>query len=509
MGGFAEWLWAHHRRHYPLALAITAVVFAEVTIAVPCLLVVHAFFDSELSATLTWGATGLGVVAVGISGGVAASKQTRHALTRWGRGDHRDPEGTWNAALSAITTLTLRCAGAVMVLHIAVTAPVFDRSVHPSGPALVAALVAVGVMVATGTLLIGIGFHLLLQPMLREVDARLPVGATPKASAWAVRTRFSVAVVVACANAGMVGGVAAVLVDTREGRFIAVVVGSLLIGGYIGLLFRYGLIEPTLAPVHDLTAATDRVRRGDYHTPVSLTSADELGRLALGFNEMQEGLAQREALHAAFGSYVDPALAQRIVDSGSSVFEGEDLVVSVLFADVRDFTSYSEGVAPAEAVELLNRLFDVIVPVLHEHGGHANHYLGDGLLAIFGAPSPLEHHADAAVRAAMEIQRRVREEFGAELCLGIGVNTGPVIAGTVGGGGRHEFTVIGDTVNVAARVEQLTKDTGDAILITEATRTALASPRPRSVQRGPFDLKGKSAAVLIHAVAPPRRSPAV
>ena len=113
---------------------------------------------------------------------------------------------------------------------------------------------------------------------------------------------------------------------------------------------------------------------------------------------------------------------------------------------------------------LLNRLFDVIVPVLHEHGGHANHYLGDGLLAIFGAPSPLEHHADAAVAAAVEVQRHVRAEFGNSLRLGIGINTGSVIAGTVGGGGRHEFTVIGDTVNVAARVEQLTKETGDAIL---------------------------------------------
>ena len=89
------------------------------------------------------------------------------------------------------------------------------------------------------------------------------------------------------------------------------------------------------------------------------------------------------------------------------MFEGEDLVVSVLFADVRDFTSYAEAVAPAAAVDRLNRLFDVMVPVMHEHGGHANHYLGDGLLAVFGAPQPLERHADAAVAAAVEIQRRV------------------------------------------------------------------------------------------------------
>ena len=188
------------------------------------------------------------------------------------------------------------------------------------------------------------------------------------------------------------------------------------------------------------------------------------------------------------------------------MFEGEELEVTVMFADVRSFTSYSEGVTPADAVRLLNRLFDVMVPVLHEHDGHANHYLGDGLLAVFGAPEPLERHADRAVAAAVAIQQRVRAEFGKELRLGIGINTGPVIAGTVGGGGRHEFTVIGDTVNAAARVEQLTKDTGDAILITETTRAALSLPRQRSIKRGEFEVRGKAAKVTLHAVNPFPRS---
>jgi adenylate cyclase len=163
-------------------------------------------------------------------------------------------------------------------------------------------------------------------------------------------------------------------------------------------------------------------------------------------------------------------------------------------------------VAPAEAVRLLNRLFDVVVPVIHEHGGHANHYLGDGLLAVFGAPQLLVDHADAAVAASIALQQQVRAALGEELSIGIGINTGPVIAGTVGGGGRHEFTVIGDTVNVAARVEELTKETGDFILVTEATRVALSMPRPRSTKRGSFDLRGKSTKVTVHAVNPFPRS---
>jgi adenylate cyclase len=282
------------------------------------------------------------------------------------------------------------------------------------------------------------------------------------------------------------------------------VLAGLVGGAFFGSLIARGLVDPTLVPVREMTSAVRRIRKGVFDQSVPVVSADELGQLAIAFNEMQRGLAERETLHAAFGSYVDPGLAKRILESGSSIFDGQDLTVTVMFADVRDFTSYAEEVPPAVAVQLLNRLFDALVPVLHEHGGHANHYLGDGLLAVFGAPSPLASHADAAVAAAAEIQRTVVREFGSSLKLGIGINTGPVIAGTVGGGGRHEFTVIGDTVNVAARVEQLTKNTGDAILLTDATRACLSAPRPRTVGRGSFDLKGKSSAVVVHALVIPK-----
>jgi class 3 adenylate cyclase len=268
----------------------------------------------------------------------------------------------------------------------------------------------------------------------------------------------------------------------------------------------FSAFAPSLQPIRDLAAGTARITAGDYSEPLPAVQDDDLGVLVAMFNRMQVGLRERESLHAAFGSYVDPALAHRLLESGSSMFEGEDVVVTVLFADVRGFTSYAEGVEPAAAVERLNALFDVMVPVIQDHGGHANHYLGDGLLAVFGAPLPLVDHASAAVAAAIELQRRVRSAFGAELQVGIGINTGPVIAGTVGGGGRHEFTVIGDTVNVAARVEQLTKETRDAILITDATRSALATPRPRTTKRGEFEVRGKTARVVLHAVNPfPRR----
>ena len=124
------------------------------------------------------------------------------------------------------------------------------------------------------------------------------------------------------------------------------------------------------------------------------------------------------------------------------------------------------------------------MPAVVDTGGHVNKFLGDGALAVFGAPNDLADHADAAVSAAVLIHRLVGERFGGELRIGIGINTGVVIAGTTAGAGKLEFTLIGDTVNVAARVEQLTKTTGDAILLTDHTVDALDSRPPELVDRG-------------------------
>jgi adenylate cyclase len=147
-------------------------------------------------------------------------------------------------------------------------------------------------------------------------------------------------------------------------------------------------------------------------------------------------------------------------------------------------------------------LFEIVVPAVADGGGHVNKFLGDGALAVFGAPNDLADHADAAVTAAVLIQRLVAERFGGALRIGIGINTGLVIAGTIGGAGKLEFTLIGDTVNVAARVEQLTKATGDAILLTHHCVDALAPPPPGLIDRGSHALKGKSAPVQVFGLGP-------
>jgi adenylate cyclase len=257
------------------------------------------------------------------------------------------------------------------------------------------------------------------------------------------------------------------------------------------------IVSPSLRPIDDLAQATVRVGAGDYLQRLPVVQDDDLGALAASFNQMQAGLAERQRLQAAFGTYVDPALAARLLEQGDDVFTGERREVTVMFIDIRDFTPFAEANTAEDTVARLNALFEIVVPAVVDAGGHVNKFLGDGALAVFGAPSGLADHADAALRAAVLIHRLVDERFGAELRIGIGINTGVVIAGTIGGGGKLEFTLIGDTVNVAARVEQLTKTTGDAILLTRDCVDALASRPPALIDRGFQALKGKSASVQV------------
>jgi adenylate cyclase len=279
-------------------------------------------------------------------------------------------------------------------------------------------------------------------------------------------------------------------------------VTPIIIGLALTLVFAVPItvgtvVSPSLQPIRDLAEGTKRVAAGDYSQRLPVVQDDDFGALAASFNRMQAGLAERQRLHAAFGTYVDPALAARLLEQGDDVFTGERRQVTVMFVDIRDFTPFAEANTAEDTVTRLNALFEIVVPAVVNAGGHVNKFLGDGALAVFGAPNDLADHADAAVGAAVLIYRLVAERFGGELRIGIGINTGVVIAGTIGGGGKLEFTLIGDTVNVAARVEQLTKTTADAILLTEQCVAALASLPPGLIERGFHALKGKSAAVQV------------
>ena len=306
----------------------------------------------------------------------------------------------------------------------------------------------------------------------------------------------------------MGGAVLAALFDrVTEMPVVAVAIGIALTLGLAVPLTVGTAFSPSLRPIRDLAEGTERVAAGDYGQRLPVVQDDDLGALAASFNRMQAGLAERQRLQAAFGTYVDPALAARLLEQGDDVFTGERREVTVMFVDVRDFTPFAEANTAEDTVARLNALFEIVVPAVVDAGGHVNKFLGDGALAVFGAPNDLADHADAAVKAAVGIHRLVAERFGGALRIGIGINTGLVIAGTIGGAGKLEFTLIGDTVNVAARVEQLTKATGDAILLTHQSVDALVRRPPGLTDRGSHALKGKSAATQVFGLDP-TQSPA-
>ena len=228
------------------------------------------------------------------------------------------------------------------------------------------------------------------------------------------------------------------------------------------------------------------------------------GTLAVLFGERMRtgdaGLARqvRELRHT-FAAYVDPSLADDIAE-GRQPAGSAEADVTVLFLDVRGFTAFSDGRDPADVVAQLNALWDRVVPAITAHHGRANKFVGDGLLAVFGLEDPTRNHADDAVAAAAELSAVLAAGESA-LSFGIGLNTGTVVIGSVGGGGRVDFTVIGDAVDTASRVESMTRETGDAVLLSEATRARLS--RPEGVlQRGLFELKGKVEPAKLYALSP-------
>jgi adenylate cyclase len=315
----------------------------------------------------------------------------------------------------------------------------------------------------------------------------------PSFAAWSTVTMAAVAFEFAVSGAML----AAVFDRAREVPVLSVVIGCALTLGVAVPMTVPLAFGPSLRPIRDLAEATRRVAAGDYSQRLPVVQDDDLGALAASFNRMQAGLAERQRLQAAFGTYVDPGLAARLLEQGDDIFIGERREVTVMFVDIRDFTPFAEANTAEDTVARLNALFEIVVPAVVDAGGHVNKFLGDGALAVFGAPNDLADHADAAVSAAVVIHRLVAERFGGELRIGIGIYTGKVIAGTIGGGSKLEFTLIGDTVNVAARVEQLTKTTGDTILLTQQCADALGSRPPGLIARGSHALKGKSAAIKV------------
>jgi adenylate cyclase len=258
-------------------------------------------------------------------------------------------------------------------------------------------------------------------------------------------------------------------------------------------------------PLRDVEAAMAKVERGDLDARAPVVSNDEIGGVAEGFNRMLTGLKERDRIKDTFGKYVTREIRDEIL-AGRVPLEGEQREVTILFADLRDFTPWVEATEPREVVRELNRYFGEMEAAVRGHGGLILQFIGDEIEAVFGAPVPAADHARRAVQAALDMRARLaafnaaREASGKPpLRHGIGVHTGTVLAGNIGSAERLSYALVGDAVNLASRIQDLTKTVGADLIISATTRARLdgdvaVTPLPAA------RVKGRSAEVEVFAV---------
>ena len=283
----------------------------------------------------------------------------------------------------------------------------------------------------------------------------------------------------------------------------------LAVGLVAGVITALLVARAIVGPLQVLQEAMGRVEKNELDTRVVVTTNDELGYLGERFNSMTDGLRQGERLRELFSLYVSSEVAQAAVETGAGL-GGELVNCSVMFSDIRDFATLSEQMPPKRLVELINRYMTVIVSVIVKHGGVVTRFGGDSILAVFGTPlNPMSDHADRAVRTAIEMRRALaafnQEEPVARLPTletGIGIASGLVLAGNVGGKERIEYTVMGDAANLASRLEDMTKDTGFPILVSDETYQALNEvPDVGTRSLTDVQIKGKRDRVTVYALS--------
>jgi class 3 adenylate cyclase len=268
----------------------------------------------------------------------------------------------------------------------------------------------------------------------------------------------------------------------------------------------YFIVRSMLRPIRILTGAMEKVAGGDLSERIPVTSNDEVGALTGQFNNMVEGLRERERIRETFGRYVDESVASTILRrEGDGVLAGETREATVLFTDIAGFTTIAEHLPPDQLVLALNEYLETVLAPIRAHGGIVNTFIGDGLFASFNMPLACEGHAAAAVRAAIDIQRAVGSrtfgDVGMAFHTRIGISTGGVIGGSVGAGARMSFTLLGDTVNLASRLEELNKHHGTRILVSGSTCQACGDEFAFSAL-GTVAVRGRSDVVSIFSIEP-------
>ncbi|MBR4825579.1 MAG: HAMP domain-containing protein [Spirochaetaceae bacterium] len=261
-------------------------------------------------------------------------------------------------------------------------------------------------------------------------------------------------------------------------------------------------------PIADLVEASAKIEQGEFELGIEPRTKDEIGLLTSSFIQMSRGLAEREKLMVSFSKFTNKTIAKKAA-SGELALGGETRNATIFFSDIRSFTAMSEKMQPKEVVEFLNEYMTRMVECVNKTNGVVDKYIGDAIMAVWGAPESSGNPAQDAMnavaaalmmRAALFNFNKTRREKGlAPVRIGCGINSGPVVAGQIGSNERMEYTVIGDAVNLASRTEALNKPFATDILITENTYNLIKSRLIVEEMPG-VHVKGKTEAIKMFAV---------
>jgi adenylate cyclase len=275
-----------------------------------------------------------------------------------------------------------------------------------------------------------------------------------------------------------------------------------VIFAWVGIWLAFLVSSNLTRPLADMTAALKRIKDGHFDTRVSVTTNDELGYVGDAVNEMAHGLGEREFIKETFGKYVSKEVRDEVL-SRDIPLDGEYRDVTVLFADLRNFTPLVERTTPQQVVRIINRYFEVMEAAIRDQGGLILQFIGDEIEAVFGAPIVLADHATQALVAAIDMNRGLEtvnrdlvEQGHPPLKHGIGIHTGRVVAANIGSPERLSYALVGDTVNVASRLQGVNKQHGTSIILSGETQRRLS--RKFALRRlAQTTLKGKSTPVLL------------
>ncbi len=272
---------------------------------------------------------------------------------------------------------------------------------------------------------------------------------------------------------------------------------SLGVGGLLALILTFSFSRRVVRPVKELQEAFGRVANGNYDTFLVPHGRDEIGSLTASFNELVQDLKEKEVLKTGMGKVMGKDVLDRLIGKDFQL-GGEVVPATVLFCDLRGFTTLSEQVPSSMLVGLLNQYFTAMVEVVEAYGGIVDKFVGDKIMAVFGHPRPIENEQQVALDAALAMLARC-DDLNATLNLtgdfrlanSIGLHSGMVLAGVIGSPDRMEYTIIGDSVNVAARLETLTRDLGTRLAVSRELVDFLKNT-PRNLRSAGFqELKGR------------------